>query len=96
MSRKLALVIGNSEYQDARLARLKSPALDAYDFAGVLRAPEMGAFDEVTALFNEVETNVFPLEMGKAVKPGIYASAPPVNSIILLASSIGSSANGNL
>ena len=35
MSRKLALIIGNSEYQGAGLAQLKSPGLDAYDFAGV-------------------------------------------------------------
>jgi len=96
MSRKLALVIGNSEYQDTKLAQLATPGEDVGDLAEILRASDIGAFDEVTALFNEVETNVFPFEMGKAVKPEIYASAPPVNSIIPRASSIGSSANGNL
>jgi hypothetical protein len=58
MSRKLALVIGNSEYHDPGLAQLKSPGLDAYDLAGALRAPEIGAFDEVATLINETEAAV--------------------------------------
>ena len=52
MTRRLALVIGNSEYQDAQLARLVTPAADAGDLAAVLRAAEIGGFDEVVALVN--------------------------------------------
>ena len=58
MSRKLALIIGNSEYDDTGLARLKSPGLDAHDLAGALGAPEIGAFDDVITLINEAESNV--------------------------------------
>lgn len=65
MSRKLALIIGNSEYQDTKLAQLVTPGEDVGDLAEILRASDIGAFDEVTALFNEVETNVFPLKWEK-------------------------------
>ena len=39
MRRKLALIIGNSEYQDPTLARLVTPNEDVNDLAEVLRAP---------------------------------------------------------
>ena len=53
MSRRLAVIIGNSEYQDAQLARLVTPGEDANELAAVLRAPEIGGFDEVTTVLNQ-------------------------------------------
>lgn len=53
MSRKIALVIGNSEYDDAGLARLITPSEDVGDLAALLRSPDVGSFDEVIALVNE-------------------------------------------
>jgi uncharacterized caspase-like protein len=58
MSRKFALIIGNSEYQDARLSRLVTPNEDAHDLAEVLRAPDIGGFAEVVTLVNETSANV--------------------------------------
>jgi uncharacterized caspase-like protein len=58
MGRKFALIVANAEYEDAGLARLSAPGLDAHDFAGALQAPHIGAFDEVTTLLNEVEANI--------------------------------------
>ncbi len=58
MSRKLALIIGNSEYQDASLARLLTPSADVNALAEVLRAPDIGAFDEVTTLVNDFATTI--------------------------------------
>ena len=58
MSRRLALIIGNSEYEDTNLARLLTPGEDASDLAEVLRNPEIGSFDEVTALVNESVTTI--------------------------------------
>ena len=42
MSRKFALIIGNSEYEDTKLARLVTPGADVSALAKVLRAPEIG------------------------------------------------------
>ncbi len=53
MSRKLALIIGNSEYEDPSLARLITPAADVEDLAQVLKVPDIGGFDEVLTLVNE-------------------------------------------
>jgi uncharacterized caspase-like protein len=58
MSRKLALIIGNSQYQDPRLAQLVTPQEDVNDLADVLRAPDIGGFDEVKALVNESDANI--------------------------------------
>jgi uncharacterized caspase-like protein len=58
MGRKLALVIGNSEYDDASLARLITPSEDVNDLAALLRSPDVGGFDEVLALVNEAATSV--------------------------------------
>jgi uncharacterized caspase-like protein len=52
MGRKLALVIGNSNYADLRLAKLKTPEADVRALANLLRAPEVGGFDEVLCLTN--------------------------------------------
>jgi len=58
MSRKLALIIGNSEYQDPTLARLVTPNEDVNDLAEVLRDPTIGGFDEATTLINESAANI--------------------------------------
>ena len=58
MSGKYALVIGNSEYEDANLARLTAPSADVNDLAALLRAPDIGGFSEVTALVNELSSTI--------------------------------------
>jgi len=58
MSRKLALIIGNSEYDDANLARLVTPVADVGALAGLMRDTEIGGFDEVTTLINEPGTTI--------------------------------------
>ena len=58
MSRKLALIIGNSQYQDPRLAQLLTPQEDVTDLAAILRAPDIGGFDEVKTLVNETDANI--------------------------------------
>jgi LysM repeat protein len=52
---KFALVIANTEYQDASFAKLTAPGKDAEEFAHVLREPELTAFDNVQVLINEGE-----------------------------------------
>jgi uncharacterized caspase-like protein len=58
MGRKIALVIGNSEYDDASLARLITPSGDVSDLAALLKSPEVGGFDEVLTLVNAAATSV--------------------------------------
>jgi outer membrane protein assembly factor BamB len=58
MSRKLALIIGNSEYQDPRLARLATPSQDVAELAQVLHDAQVGNFDEVKTFVNETAANV--------------------------------------
>jgi len=53
MSGKYALIIGNSRYDDASLGRLKAPDIDVHELEGVLKAPEVGHFDEVVTLLNQ-------------------------------------------
>jgi tetratricopeptide (TPR) repeat protein len=53
MARKLALIIGNSQYDDKGLARLAAPDVDVRALAEVLSSPGIGAFDEVVPLLNE-------------------------------------------
>ena len=53
MTSKFALVIANTEYQDANFAKLTAPGKDAEEFAQVLR--ELATFDEVQVLLNEGE-----------------------------------------
>jgi hypothetical protein len=50
MGRKLALIVGNSQYEDAGLARLSAPDADVHALAGVLRDSTIGAFDEVESV----------------------------------------------
>lgn len=60
MNRRLALVIGNTEYQDQRLARLVSPQADVRALADVLRAADIGGFAEVRTLLNESASQRLP------------------------------------
>src|SRR6266511_6027273 len=50
-----ALIIANTEYIDPGLAQLTAPGKDAEDFARVLQAKEICAFDEVNILLNQPE-----------------------------------------
>jgi formylglycine-generating enzyme required for sulfatase activity/uncharacterized caspase-like protein len=58
MASKLALVIANTEYQDASFAKLTAPGKDAEEFAQVLREPEFADFDDVQVLLNEEESKI--------------------------------------
>jgi hypothetical protein len=53
MGRKLALIIGNSQYEDAGLARLSAPDADVNALADVLRDTSIGAFDAVESIVNQ-------------------------------------------
>src|SRR5262245_46398805 len=53
MDRRLALIIGSSEYDDAKLSRLRTPYMDVRNLAEALSDPAIGGFDEVTPLINQ-------------------------------------------
>lgn len=53
MSKKYALIIGNSRYNDPGLSQLTTPGKDAADFASVLRDKDICSFDKVDILLNE-------------------------------------------
>jgi uncharacterized caspase-like protein len=55
VSRKFALVIGNTEYTDSGLAQLTAPGKDVEDFARVLKHPDLCAFDDVNLILNKPE-----------------------------------------
>ena len=57
MPGKYALIIGNSEYTDPGLAKLTAPGKDAADFAGILRDPNICAFDDVRTLLNQLSSS---------------------------------------
>jgi uncharacterized caspase-like protein len=52
MSRKFALVIGNTQYEDPKLGRLASPASDVNELAELLGSESLGQFDDVTRRVN--------------------------------------------
>jgi hypothetical protein len=58
LTSKLALVIANTEYQDASFAKLTAPGKDAEEFAQILRDAELAAFDDVQVLLNEEESKI--------------------------------------
>ncbi len=58
MSRKFALIIGNTEYTDPGLAQLTAPGKDAEDFGGVLKNKDFCEFDEVRILLNQISSAV--------------------------------------
>jgi caspase domain-containing protein len=53
MTSKYALVIANTDYQDASFAKLTAPGKDAEEFAQILR--ELAEFEDVQVLLNEGE-----------------------------------------
>ena len=55
---KYALIIGNNQYNDPKLARLKTPAADAQALANVLSDQNIGSFDSVLSQVNRTETHV--------------------------------------
>lgn len=55
---RLALLIGNSDYQDKSLPRLNSPAVDVDRLAKVLKDPNTGAFDQVDVLINKTNGEI--------------------------------------
>jgi uncharacterized caspase-like protein len=55
---KYALIIGNNNYDDPKLAQLKTPAADSAALAKVLDDKTIGSFDEVTSLLNQSESQV--------------------------------------
>lgn len=58
MNRKLALVIGNSNYSDPEFSILSASAKDVAGLAKVLRDPNIGAFDAVTELSDENTSSI--------------------------------------
>ena len=52
MSKRLALIIGNSLYRDTTLSRLVSPDADVGALTDALLDPELGGFDDVKLLVN--------------------------------------------
>ena len=58
MNRKLALLIGNSQYQDPKLAKLKAPDSDVSELAEILENPAIGGFDQVTTVLSELSSTV--------------------------------------
>ena len=58
MTSKFALVIANTEYQDANFAKLTAPGKDAEEFAQVLRDAGLAAFEDVQVLLNEGESKI--------------------------------------
>ena len=55
---KYALIIGNNQYDDPKLAQLKTPAADSQALAKVLADKSIGSFDEVTPLINKNESEI--------------------------------------
>src|SRR5574341_91922 len=53
MERKYALIIGNGEYLDPSLTRLKAPDVDVVSLAAALRDPNIGGFDDVKEMVNQ-------------------------------------------
>ena len=58
MSKKYALIIGNSEYQDLGLSQLPTPSQDAQGLAEVLRDPDIGAFDGVNIVLDQTADKI--------------------------------------
>lgn len=55
---KYALIIGNDNYSDPKLAQLKTPAADSHALANMLSDETIGDFDEVIPLVNQTEADI--------------------------------------
>jgi formylglycine-generating enzyme required for sulfatase activity/uncharacterized caspase-like protein len=80
---KFALVIANTEYQDANFAKLTAPGKDAEEFAQVLQDPELAAFDDVQVLLNEGEGKT------RRAIARFFAERKPVDLLLLYFSGHG-------
>src|SRR5882724_3722252 len=58
MGRKLALVIGNTNYADSRFSTLSTPAEDVHSLTELLKDPAIGSFDDLEPLINQSESVV--------------------------------------
>ena len=58
MSRRIALIIGTSRYDDSGLASLAAPDVDVRELGEALRSPDLGQFDEVVQLVDETSPTV--------------------------------------
>ncbi|MBI5031049.1 MAG: caspase family protein [Chloroflexi bacterium] len=58
MAGKYALIIGNSEYHDPNLTRLKAPSADVDALSALLRDVQIGGFDQVITLANELSATI--------------------------------------
>ena len=83
MTRKFALVVGNSHYADPALARLKAPEADVHALAGVLRDPAIGGFDDVRELIDEPEHTI------RRAIAAFFANKAPSDLLLLYASGHG-------
>ena len=52
---RYALVIGNSQYSDPKLAQLKTPEADSRELAKVLRSKRIGNYDKVSLLIDQTD-----------------------------------------
>jgi uncharacterized caspase-like protein len=55
---RYALVIGNSQYSDPKLAQLKTPEADSRELAKVLRSKRFGNYDKVILLMDQTEAKI--------------------------------------
>lgn len=58
MDRRIALIVGNTNYADVSLAQLTSPQADATKLAAILEDPTIGGFEEVTVKLDASLTEV--------------------------------------
>jgi hypothetical protein len=75
MSKRVALVIANSEYEDPNLTRLMTPGEDASGLAEVLCDAETGVFDEVITLINEPAITI-----RRAISPPTMLQNAPIGA----------------
>ncbi len=83
MSRKFALIIGNSQYDDANLSQLTAPAADVLALDELLRAPEIGGFDSVQTLANR------PFDEAQLAIADFFADKKPGDLLLLYFSGHG-------
>ncbi|MFI6078906.1 FtsK/SpoIIIE domain-containing protein, partial [Actinoplanes sp. NPDC051343] len=83
MSRRLALIVANDQYQDPRLTRLFAPRHEAQILRELLRDPETGNFDPAEILLNESKAEV------ERAMERVFRSAQPGDLVLLYFSGHG-------
>jgi formylglycine-generating enzyme required for sulfatase activity len=58
VGKRLALIIGNSKHEDKELSRLVAPEVDVDELTDVLRNSQIGGFDTVKTIINELVSTV--------------------------------------